>query len=83
MLVDISYVGEEAIHITYFVDEFKISRDYAVALSIMANFSAEFELEPELEVEDFEEILSQIEKTGKSKFVVQIDEEGIEIEPID
>lgn len=79
MIVDIDYINPDLVHISYTVEQFKEERDYAIALSIMANFCAEFEIEPEIGIEEFQQIIEQVKSKGKEIFTVVIEEDGIEI----
>ncbi len=70
---------EQMALITFFTDEFKAPRDYVVALSFVYSVAADFELGPELESEDLEELIKQFRDDKKDKFVFEISEDGIEI----
>jgi hypothetical protein len=78
--VDIDYKGEESIHISYLTNEFKDKRDYAVGLSILVSLCSDFEMEPELGIEDFEDIITKVKSKKKEAFTVEIYEDGLEID---
>jgi len=81
MKIDVEFNGqEEKTEVTFFLDELKTERDFVVALSIIETFSADFGLDPELEPEELVEIGKQAGEKGGSSFVVEMSEEGIEVD---
>ena len=70
----------QAAYMTFFIDEFKVPKDYVVALSFIYAISADFELAPELEVEDLLKMIEDFKEQGKDKFKFEIAEDGIEID---
>ncbi|MDA9793083.1 hypothetical protein N9B72_00725, partial [Bacteriovoracaceae bacterium] len=77
---DIDYKGEESIHINYLINEFKDKRDYAVGLSILVSLCSDFEMEPDLGIEDFEDIITKVKSKNKEAFTVEIYQDGLEID---
>ena len=81
MKVDISFSkGGEAATIKFFLSEFLGPKDTLTGLSILTLVAADFDLDPELEPEEFDNILTQIKEEKSEEFTVSIDEEGIEID---
>ena len=72
--------GEEKSLVTFYLDEFKGERDYVVALSIIETFAADFSLDPELGPEDVQDLANQCQEKGSDAFVVEMSEEGIEVD---
>ncbi len=62
------------------ISEFKEKSDYKMGIQIIRCFSNDMELDPELEVEDMQDILDKTEELQKLFFTVEISEEGIEVD---
>ncbi|MBT3981441.1 MAG: hypothetical protein HOE90_08815 [Bacteriovoracaceae bacterium] len=81
MKVNIDFDGkEQSTNLTFYHDQFNTDRDYNVAISIVQTFCADFDMDPELEVEDFKEIIIKSGEKESQKFTFIIDEEGIEVD---
>lgn len=81
MLVDIHYLGEEEGHSLKFqTSQVKTLKELKTALSIIFIFAAEYEMDPELELEDLEEIVEKTQELGKDNFTVFIRPEDIEVD---
>ena len=65
--------------LTFPLEEFKQERDFAVAISIISTFSADFDLDPELEKDDIAGIISKAMEDEKESFTFEICEDGIEV----
>ncbi len=81
MLLDIDFnKDDETALLTFEVERFKSEKDIKLAIAIVTTFCADFALDPELEVEDFTDLLDQIEAKNKKHFTFFINEDGIEVE---
>lgn len=81
MKVDISFSkGGDCANVKFFLEEFKGPKDTLTGLSILTLVAADYDLDPELEPEDFDGILAQIKEEKMEDFIVTIDEDGIEID---
>lgn len=81
MKVDIQIAKDcEQIDIKFFTEEFKTPRNYREAIHIVTCFSYEFDLDPELEDEDLEEIIEKTKELEKDEFTFNINEDGIEVD---
>ncbi|MCK5882389.1 MAG: hypothetical protein KAG61_01775 [Bacteriovoracaceae bacterium] len=81
MLVDIDFnKEEETAELTFQVESFKDERDAKLAIAIVTTFCGDFALDPELETEEFADILEQVKSKDKTKFTFLINEDGIEVE---
>ncbi len=81
MKVDIQIAKDcEQVDIKFFCDEFTTPRHYREAIHIVTCFSYEFDLDPELEAEDLEEIIEKTRELEKDEFTFNINEEGIEVD---
>lgn len=81
MLLDIDFNKEdETAELTFEVARFKSEHDMKLAIAIITTFCADFALDPELDVEEFTDLLDQIESKGKTHFTFFINEDGIEVE---
>lgn len=81
MLVDIHYHNEDDGHSLKFqTDHVKTLKELKTALSIIFIFAAEYEMDPELSLEDLEEIVEKAQELEKQSFTVTIRPEDIEID---
>lgn len=81
MKVDISVAKDETeVKITFFCDSFNGPKNYREAIHIVTCFSYEFDLDPELEAEDLEEIIEKTKELELDQFTFVISEEGIEVD---
>lgn len=70
---------EQMALLTFPVEEFTSEREFSVAISIISTFSADFDLDPELEKEDLQEIIERAISEDKDSFTFEICEDGIEV----
>ncbi|EPZ50748.1 hypothetical protein M902_3125 [Bacteriovorax sp. BAL6_X] len=54
--------------------------DFKMSIAIIKVFSADMELEPELEVDDIKEIVEKTKELDQDRFIVEIYEDGIEVD---
>lgn len=81
MKIDIDFnKDEQSAYLTFYNCEFKEKRDFIVAISTIEIFSGDFSLDPELEIEDLEDILKQSKQKNSDKFIVIINEDEIEVD---
>lgn len=81
MLLDIEFnKDEETAELTFEVERFKDERDTKLAIAIVTTFCGDFALDPELEPEDFAEIIEQVKAKGKTQFTFLINEDGVEVD---
>lgn len=81
MLVDINFLNKDDGHSLQFkTDNVKTLKELKTALSIIFIFSAEYEMDPELSLEDLEEIVEKAQELEKPFFTVYIRPEDIEID---
>lgn len=81
MLVDIKFQkDEQTATMEYKLEHFKDKLAKQECLAILTTFAADFYLDPELEVADLEEYLSQAREQNKESLVFILHEEGLELE---
>ncbi len=81
MKVSIDFQGKnELAKVTFFLQEFNTDRDIFKAIMIVQIFAADFDLDPELEVGDFEGILARVRELNKIEFTIMISEDDIEVD---
>jgi len=81
MKIDVSFEGApESLRITFKLNEFKNKRDFVIGTSIIQIFSADFDLDPELDPDGLEDLIAEMRNEGKQKFAVEIDDDGLEID---
>lgn len=82
MIVDLNFNSEEqTAYMTFFPKEFEEDQDFHLALLYLQMISADFDIDPELEVSNLQEIISQARSEGEDCVVVfDINEDGIEAE---
>ncbi len=81
MLIDVNFDGNsQTSFIKFPIDQFEDQRQYHVAIAIIQTFSADFDLDPELEPEDLKEIISAVNEKKQNAFTVEISDDGIEVE---
>lgn len=66
--------------LTFPLSEFNDLADFKMCIAITKVFSADMELEPELEVDDIKEIIEKTKELDQSRFIVEIYEDGIEVD---
>ncbi|MCB9062052.1 MAG: hypothetical protein H6622_11070 [Halobacteriovoraceae bacterium] len=71
-------VKDQMALITFFCDQFKVERDYILALNFICAVCGDFELDPEITPDDLKEIV-QTAKEKEGEFTFEISEEGIEV----
>ncbi len=59
---------------------FKTEHDLKMAITIITVFANDFDLDPELEPSDMQEIVDKTLELEKDIFVVDINEDGIEVD---
>lgn len=83
MQLDIDFnKEEETALLTFSRDAFETDNDIKLAIAIITTFCGDFALDPELEPEDFEDILEQCREKDAHSFIFEINEDGIEVELI-
>lgn len=81
MKIDVNYQSEsDTVEVTFHKSEFKTDQDSHLALNIVFTFAHNFDLEPEMEVETIQEILSMLEEENKDKFTFGFNEDGVEVD---
>lgn len=81
MLVDISF--DEKNHETFATFEIlNMHNDRAIkeVLAIITMISADYYLDPELEIEDMNNFISQANEKSKAKMTFSVSEDGLELE---
>lgn len=61
---------------------FKGPKDYTNALTLLFMVCGDYQLDPELEMEDFEEIIQSTKESGKDSICFYISEEGLEAQAV-
>jgi hypothetical protein len=61
-------------------EEFKSEHDLKMSITIITVFANDFDLDPELEPADMQEIVDKTLELDKTTFVVDINEDGIEVD---
>jgi hypothetical protein len=67
-------------HITYFLSELTGDHNIQLALNLLSCIAGDYDLDPELEPEEFLEIIQKVKTAGQTDFTIDIDEDGIEID---
>ena len=81
MLIDIDFEAkDEQVKIVIAIENLKILRDYRNALYVIRACALDFDLEPELEIEDLEEICEKTAELEKDHFTVIIGPTEIEVD---
>lgn len=81
MLLDVNFEkAEETAKLTFFCKELNEEKDYSLALAILTTFCGDFALEPELEIEDLQEIAGKANEGEAKSFTFFINEEELEAE---
>lgn len=81
MLVDIDIDKfSKGYRLKFPVEVFKSEDDFKMGITIITVFSLDFDLDPDLEVEDMKEILEKCQELQKPMFTVEIGDEGIEVD---
>lgn len=61
---------------------FQSQKDYVNALTLLFMVCGDYQLDPELELEDFQQIISASQESGKEHICFYIGEEGLEAQAI-
>lgn len=82
MLVNIEIIEkpELATKASFELKNLQSEKDYKEALAIIFMISADYYLDPELEIEDLKEYVHQGRDKDKSLITIFFDEEGLELE---
>ncbi|MCO4795070.1 MAG: hypothetical protein KC493_15240 [Bacteriovoracaceae bacterium] len=81
MKIDVDFDNDtESVMISFFPKEFNSKRDFSLSLNIIQTFCGDFDLDPELEIEDIAELMKTMEEREKEFFVFIINEDGIEVD---
>jgi hypothetical protein len=81
MKINVDYIEEtDTVDVSFYRDEFESDRDKQLCLNIIFTFAHNFDLEPEMEVETIDEILSAIDEEGKKEFTFSFSEDGVEVD---
>jgi hypothetical protein len=71
---------QQQYELTFNIDDISSSKDKTDICTIVACFAYDFELDPELEIDDIDEIINRALQEEKSKFTFEISEDnGIEV----
>ncbi len=62
------------------IEQFKSLRDYDVLHNLVNAISLDFDLDPEISVEDLKNIVAEAKKEEASEVTVEIGPEGIDVE---
>lgn len=68
--------------LTFKFNDFKDLKDYQNALTLIFIVSGDYQLDPELELEDFQGIIESSKESGKEAITFFINEEGLEAQAI-
>ncbi len=66
--------------LSFGLEQFSSDSDFKMCMAIIKVFSADMELEPELDIEDMKEIVEKTKELTKQRFIVEIYEDGIEVD---
>ncbi|MDD0853090.1 hypothetical protein HBN50_08280 [Halobacteriovorax sp. GB3] len=66
--------------IKFNLDQFKGEADYKMAITIVTCVSLDYDLDPEIEVGDIQDICDKTEELGKDVFTFEIGDDGIEVD---
>lgn len=81
MLVDINFQSDQqTATLSYVLENLEDKRSKQECLAILATFAADFYLDPELEIKDLEEYISQAKEKDKNILTFILHEEGLELE---
>ena len=82
MLVNIEIIEkpELSTQATFQLESFSAPKDYKEALAIIFMISADYYLDPELEIEDFQNIIKQGKEKSSVSLILLVNEDGIELE---
>lgn len=64
--------------LTFAFSELKELKDYQNALTLLFIVSADYQLDPEFEMEEFQEIIESSKESGKNNISFFISEDGLE-----
>ena len=65
---------------TFLIENFTSLKDYKECLAIICMISADYYLDPELEIEDLKNFVEQAKDKTKSSLTLFISEDGLELE---
>jgi FKBP-type peptidyl-prolyl cis-trans isomerase (trigger factor) len=71
---------DQAYTITVKIDQFKTLRDYDTFHNLINAISLDFDLDPEISVEDLKNIIVEAKKEEASEITCEIGTDGIDIE---
>ncbi len=81
MKINVDYIEEtDTVDVSFFKDQFSADRDKQLCLNIVFTFAHNFDLEPEMDVETIDEILSALEEENKECFTFCFNEDGVEVD---
>ena len=81
MLIDVDVDRfEGGYKIQFPIAQFKERTDLKMAIVIITCFANDMDLDPELEPDDLQEIIDKVSELSKTKFTVEIYEDGIEVD---
>ena len=66
--------------LTVKIDQFKTLRDYEVLHNLVNAISLDFDLDPEISVEDLKNIVAEAKKEESTEVTCEIGPEGIDVE---
>jgi hypothetical protein len=70
--------SDSAYYLAFKIDDIKTDKHLQDIITAVCCFSMDFELDPELEVEDLQEIIDKTYELENDKFTICISEDGIE-----
>ena len=81
MKVDITFDKEnESAQVTFSIDQFISERRFNEARAIIQIFAGDFSLDPDLDADDFTEIINKAKEGEHESFTFEISEDGIEVD---
>ncbi len=66
--------------ITFKFEDYKAPKDFKDSLAIISMIAGDYSLDPELELEDFQQLIDQGKEAGKTSISFSVSEEGLEAE---
>lgn len=81
MKIDVNFNREtESARVTFFNEEFIDDLAFNKARAIVQIFAGDFALDPDMEADDFVEIISKARELEHDRFTFDISEDGIEVD---
>ena len=81
MLVDISINPKDlSCDLTYSVEQFSAEYNYSEAIAILSMVAGDFNIDPELEPEEFKAFILKAKEESKLNLTFNIDEDGLDLE---